>query len=218
MSSEQPRSKRIVDDARHRGERAFRRAYGDFSHQLGAEPGVRGPSVFDLVGEGGAGAVGSARDVAVLMLRTASTIAEGCVDAAEELESILTGHPLSGRAGSAAKPDGGPTAAVAPAALVLPAVTAGRETSAPFEVRNDSRDMVDAMRLRCGGLFGADDARIVSTDITFTPATLDVPPRSRVKVTCHVKVPASTKRGHYVGLIESRGLTEVQLLVTLDVI
>ncbi len=218
MSSEQPRGKRIVDDARHRGERAFRRAYGSVSHQLGAEPGVRGPSFFDLVGEGGPGAAGRARDIAVVMLRTASTIAEGCVDAAEELESILTGHPLGGRSGREAKPNGEPTVAVAPAALALPGVTAGRKTSAPFEVRNDSRDMIDAMRLRCGGLFRADDVRIASRDITFTPATLDVPPRSRVKVTCQVHVPASAKLGHYVGLIEAKGLTGVQLLVSLDVI
>lgn len=216
MSSEQPR--RIVDDARHRGERAFRRAYGSVSQQMGAEPGVRGPSVFDLVGEGGAGAVGRARDIAVLMLRTAATIAEGCVDSAEELESILTGHPLSDRAGSAPKPDGEATAAVAPVALVLPAVSPGGETSVAFEVRNDSRDMIDAMRLRCGGLFGADDLRIASLDVTFTPPTLDVPPRSRVQVICQVNVPASAKLGHYVGLIEARGLTGVQLLVSLDVV
>jgi hypothetical protein len=87
-----------------------------------------------------------------------------------------------------------------------------------FEVRNDSRDMIDAMRLRCGGLFGADDLRVASLDVTFTPP-LDVPPRSRVQVICQVKnVSASAKLGHFVGLIEARGLTGVQLLVSLDVV
>jgi len=68
-----------------------------------------------------------------------------------------------------AKPDGEATAAVAPVALVLPTVSPGGETSVAFEVRNDSRDMIDAMRLRCGGLFGADDLRVASLDVTFTP-------------------------------------------------
>ena len=48
---------------------------------------------------------------------------------------------------------------------------------------------------------------------------LDVPPRSRVQVICQVKnVSASAKLGHFVGLIEARGLTGVQLLVSLDVV
>jgi hypothetical protein len=87
-----------------------------------------------------------------------------------------------------------------------------------MEVRNDSRDELDALRLRCGGLFGPGELRIGGQHIRFSPLTVDVKPTSIAEVTCSVETLPETKRGHYVGLVEAVGVPGVQLLVVLDVV
>lgn len=201
MSSSEPPKKGIVETATDLGDQVYRQAYERVS-----------------ANERASGAADLAKDVASLMLRTAITIAEDFVQAAEELESVVTARPRDAETGEPHGPNEGAAEAPAPVALALPAVSPGNSTSMSFDVRNASLETVDGMRPRCAGLFGAGGVRISGTHIKFDPVTVDVAPQGAARATCAVSVPAGAKRGHYAGLIEATGLAGVQLLVTLDVI
>jgi hypothetical protein len=201
LSSDQPPDKGIVETAADLGDQAYRQAYERVS-----------------ASERASGAADLAKDIASLMLRTAITIAEDFVEAAGELESVVAGSPRDGATVEPHEPDDSAVTVPAPVALALPDVSPGDAASLPFDVRNDSLETVDGMRLRCAGLFGAGGIRISGPQIKFAPVTVDVAPHGTASVTCTVNVPASAKRGHYIGLIEATGLAGVQLLVTLDVV
>jgi hypothetical protein len=167
----------------------------------------------DMGSDLGADSLDLARDLAGLMFRTARTVGQDLLDAAGELE------PLLGDKGRVPQRSSGESVAgSAPAALALTDAAAGTTTSKEFLVRNDSLETLDALGLRCAGMFAAGGMRISSANIKFSPVTVDVLPRETANVSCKVHVPKATKRGHYVGLIEAVGLDDVQLLVTLDVL
>lgn len=223
MSSNDSPQKIFLKAAADAGDQAYRKAYeyAGTRRRAGAGAGAgtdgRTPRLADLAGERAASAGEKATRVARLVLRTAIAVAEDVVEGAGQLESVLAGQPADDPNASRSDNEGGAaTSAPAPAAL-LPAVSPGRTTSAPVTIRNDSPDRVDAMRLRCGGLYGTGDVRIPGHHVKFAPVKIDVGPRGTADVTCTVNVPADAKRGHYTGLIEATGLTGVQLLVSLDV-
>jgi len=184
--------------------------------------------------------VALAQGVAQVVLHTATTAGEALLDGAKSLERLLEeadgGTAPGGAAARAAAPSGtapagtaptgtAPTGAVPgepsaapPVALALPATSPGGTASGAFRVRNDSLEMVDALRFRCGGLFGPGDLRITQARIRFDPPVVDVDPKGNAVTTCVVAVPKSAKLGHYTGLVEAAGLSGVQLLVTLDVL
>ena len=217
MSSKERPQKGLIEAATELGDQVYRQVYERFSGRAGADTADRAAGVVDAANERASGAVDLARDIAGLILRTAITIAEDVVEAAGQLESVVAGQPVGSPIVEPHESDDAVVTTAAPVALGLPDVSPGRTTSIPFDVRNDSLETIDAMRLRCGGLFGPGDVRIAGHYIKFAPVTVDVASHSVAKVTCTVDVPADAKRGHYAGLIEATGLTGVQLLVSLDV-
>lgn len=235
----------IVDAARTLGQRVYAEAYGALDRGVGHLGGAGGRvgGVGDRIG--GPGVLGDllesvgltsgigrmakggrsgdlaalVHDVAQVVLHTATTAGEAILDGARALERLLdgTGDGTGEGAGGA---DSGPGEAGpgAPVALALPATSPGGTTSGSFRIRNDSLDTVDALRFRCGGLFGPGDLRITPARIRFDPPVVDVDPEGNAVATCVVAVPKSAKLGHYTGLVEPAGLSGVQLLVTLDVL
>lgn len=164
------------------------------------------------------GMVDLANEIVGMLVNTAAQIAERVVKAAGDVGTVVVNHPATGPLLAPLRTVG--QAAVAPAvtSLHLPDVTPGRSTTATMELRNDSNDELDALRLRCGGLFGPGELRIGGQHVRFSPLTVDVRPTSIAEVTCSVETPPETKRGHYVGLVEAVGVAGVQLLVVLDVV
>jgi hypothetical protein len=221
MSSSKPSQENITGVARERGRSASRRAHGRGNRRAGAHirrdaRGLAGEFA-DVGSEHAAEAVEIAKDLAALMLRAAVTIADGLVGTAEQLESVLTGLPSDdenhGSPGSGDQP-----LTAAPPALKLPDVSPGGEAAGDFVVRNTGLDTVDAMRVRCPGLFATGGLHISGDRVEFEPPSVDVPPHQTMAVTCTVRVPRASKRGQYSGLIEARDRPEVRLLVSLNVI
>lgn len=219
MSSEDSPHKIILKAAADTGDLAYRKAYEFASARRGTAPGsgLRTSGLAERAGEHAAGAGDLAMQIARLVLRTAVALAEDVVEGAGQLESVLAGQPSDDSNRHRPGDGDGDGAAMAPAAAALPRVSPGGTTSVKVAVRNDSPDTVDAMRLRCGGLYSSGDVRIPGHRVKFEPVTVNVAPRATAEVTCSVNVPADAKRGHYTGLIEATGLTGVQLLVSLDV-
>jgi hypothetical protein len=212
MSSEKPRSTPITRAATTLGEEELRRAYADVGRTEAS--GGSAPGVSDVAGEGVSTAADLARQVAGIVLRTAAGIGQQVVDAAGQLESAVGNEP----AGTPKyKPPTDTAASAEPAVLRLGSVSPGDTASKRFVVRNDSLDTIDAMSLRCDGLFALAGRRIPGESVRFTPPTVDVAPRGTAQVECTVNVPAAAKRGSYTGLIET-GRTGVQLLVSLAVV
>jgi len=205
MSSENPAAKRVIKAATERGEQVFRSAF---------EAGASAPSVANVAGQGAGGAADLARQVAGVVLRTAIAVGEQLVEAAGELESMVD-QP---REPTRREPYVAATGTAEAAALMLPSVSPGQATAKTFDVRNDGLDTIDAMTLRCDGLFGVGDRRIAARSIRFTPSEVHVLPRGTTTVECTVNVPAAAKRGTYTGLIAASGYAGVQLLVSLTVI
>lgn len=145
-------------------------------------------------------------------------VAKDLVSAAGEAGSVVMKHPAASVIAepfkSAAKVAFAPQSPV----LILPDASPGQVTSIPLEVRNDSPDSFDGVRLRCAALLGPGEVRIAGSSISFSPASVDVAPNSIVTVTCKVDLPADAKRAHYLGSIDAIGITGVQLLVQLDVV
>jgi hypothetical protein len=194
-------------------------ALGDLLERVGLSSGIGGMA---RAGSGNDLAT-LVHDVAQVVLHTATTAGEAILDGARALEQLLdeTGGGAGGGAGGGGTgSDGTPAGAGlgAPVALALPATSPGETASGSFRVHNDSLDTVDALRFRCGGLFGPGDLRITPARIRFDPPVVDVAPDGDAVATCVVAVPKSAKLGHYTGLVEAAGLSGVQLLVTLDVL
>ncbi len=235
MSSDQTPgrgAKSIVDVATALGSKVYSESYGSISQAgqaaaaaVGAATGGTGSgpaATVAGVASGGASTLfGLAQEMAGLALHTAGQISESLVEAAGELETLVA-RPADGAAGprsDVALPDERDRSTPPPqSVLVLGATSPGRTTSATFEVRNPGDDTVDAVHLRCGGLFAPGDVRIAGSHVTFAPLTVEVAPGATVTATCTVEVPERAKRAHYVGLIEANGLAGVQLLVSLDVL
>jgi hypothetical protein len=213
MSSEKPSSKDVKAAATDLGRDEFRKAYGAAAGRGPARARGRAPGLTDVASEGASGAADLAREVAGIVLRAAVGIGEQVVKAAGQLESVVVDEP----GGLTYEPRTGDAAPCEPPVLRLPAVSPGDTASKTFDVRNDSLDTMDAMRLQCDGLFAHAGARIPGKSIRFTPPTVDVAPKGSAPVECTVKVPAGAKRGSYTGLIET-GRTGVDLLVALTVV
>jgi hypothetical protein len=225
MPSEKSTQQRLIETAAELGDQVYRQAYERIGGRAGASPGSAGGRSTDQPRDPVSGSVDLAKDIAGLVLHTAATVAQDVADAAASLDSLVAEHRHGSAAAeapgaSAAGPGAGdPAVAVStPVALALPAVSPGASTSMPFDVRNDSLETVDAVRLRCRGLFGPGDVRISGRNVKFAPVTVSVAPKSTVSVTCNVKAPEDAKRGHYAGLIEATNLAGVQLLASLDVV
>jgi hypothetical protein len=223
MSSDKSPPQRLSELAADLLDHVSQEARHHISSRAGASPGrIGGHSTDRLTGPASDG-VELAKDIAELVLHTATTVVQDVADAAASLESLVAAH----RQGSAhARPPDvpgmesrDPAAAVfTPVALALPAVSPGESTSMAFDVTNHSRRTLDAIRLRCRGLFAQGDARISGRQVKFAPVTVDLLPGSAASVTCTVTVPKTAKRGNYSGLIEAIDLAGVQLLTSLDVV
>ena len=185
-----------ASDAKTRGGAATTRAGDDWA-----------PGLFDL-----------ANEIAGLLVRTASEIAESVVKAAGTMGTVVAHHPVTSPMLEPLRTVGQAATAPAATSLPLPDATPGTTTAASLVVRNDSRDTLDALRLRCGGLFGPGDLRIGGQHVRFSPVTVDIGSETTADVTCTVDVPSDTRRAHYVGLVEAVGVPGVQLLVVLDVV
>ncbi|MEP6661026.1 MAG: hypothetical protein ABJD24_14010 [Acidimicrobiales bacterium] len=164
------------------------------------------------------GLVDLVTELAELGIRVVGKIAVEVTNAAAELVQVI-----ARRAGDGSLSDplrlsvGGAVPEPAPV-LVLPDVSPGQTTTSHVSVRNDTLDMIDGMRLRCGGLFGPGEERILGYRLDFTPPVVDVRPRTTVNVACSIVVPSDTKRARYFGVIEVAGTPGLQLLVSLNVI
>jgi hypothetical protein len=158
------------------------------------------------------------KDLAVLMLQTAVTVAQDVAEAAVQLESMLTGLPRDDQSDERPGVDDDAVTLSAPPSLELPDVSPGGQAKADFVVRNSGLDTVDGMRVRCRGLFATGELRIAGERVKFAPPTVDVPPRGTAAVTCTVHVPSTAKRGHYSGVIEATDRPGVQLLALLHVV
>lgn len=212
MSSEKPASTPITEAATALGEEELRRAYADAGRTSAA--GGSAPGVSDVASEGVSSAADLARQVAGIVLRAAVGIGEQVVQAAGQLESAVGDGP----AGTPKyEPHTDAAASREPVVLRLASVSPGAPAAKRFVVRNDSLDTIDAMPLRCDGLFALAGRRIPGESVRFTPPTVDVAPRGTAQVECTVNVPATAKRGSYTGLIET-GRAGVQLLVSLTVV
>jgi hypothetical protein len=209
MSSENPVKKAAIK----LGEQEFRKAFGAGGGSS-AGAGAPAPGLGAVANEGASSAADLARQVAGIMLRAAIGIGEQVVDAAGKLESVVGDQPA---AGSTYEPRADDTTPREPVALMLPPVSPGGATSKRFDVRNASLATIDAMTVRCDGLFARGGSRIPGTRIRFTPPTVDVAPHGTAEVECTVDVPAAATRGTYTGLIET-DRTGVQLLVSLTVV
>jgi len=173
-------------------------------------------------GDDSTGVTDIANELASLLVKFTTQIvgqvAKDLVSAAGEAGHAVMKHPavsvIAEPFKSAAK------VAIAPQSpvLTLPDASPGQVTSIPLEVRNDSLDSFDGVRLRCAALLGPGEVRIAGSSISFSPASVDVAPNSIVTVTCKVDLPADAKRAHYLGSIDAIGITGVQLLVQLDVV
>jgi hypothetical protein len=212
MSSEKPQSTPITPAAARLGEDELRRQYADVARSPAA--GGSAPGVSDVAGEGVSTAADLARQVAGIVLRAAAGVGEQVVQAAGQLESVVGDAPART---SKYEPHAGATASGEAAVLRLGSVSPGATASKRFVVRNDSLDTIDAMSLRCDGLFALAGRRIPGESVRFMPPTVDVAPRATAQVECTVTVPATAKRGSYTGLIET-GRTGVQLLVSLMIV
>jgi len=215
MSSEGSSAKPVMDAARVLAEQSYRWAHGATGHgQGGRAPTV--PSRGTVAGEAAASGADLARQAAGILLHAARVAGEQAVDAAGQLESLVTGRAPRDAAPAAPRPYD--AASRRPTALMLGSVSPGRSVSKPFDVRNDSLDTVDAMPLRCDGLFGDAGRHIAAGDITFDPVSVTVMPQGSAEVRCTVAVPEAATRGTYTGLITASDRTGVQLLVSLRVI
>jgi hypothetical protein len=163
-------------------------------------------------------AADTAIDLAALMIRTALTVAEDVLDAALDVESMLTGVVRENQRDEPPAPDDGGRTGSTPPNLELPDVSPGAETSGDFVVRNSGLDTVDAMRLRSSGLFAIGGLHISGLRVKFDPEEVEVAPHGTAVVSCIVHVPRDAKRGQYVGLIEATDRPDVKLLVELDVV
>jgi hypothetical protein len=162
------------------------------------------------------GVVNLATELAELAIRTVGRVAVDVTSAAAEFGALIA-RRLSD--GSLSDPLRVPGAGAEPApVLVLPDVSPGETTTTHVTVRNDTLDMIDGMRLRCGGLFGPGEERILGYRLDFTPPVVDVRPGTSANVACSLVVPSDTKRARYFGVIEAAGTPGLQLLVSLNVI
>jgi hypothetical protein len=202
---------RFMEAATDLGEQALRKVDAGGRRSGGARGA---PGLGAVANEGASGAADLAREVAGIMLGGAIGIGEQLVDVAGRLESVVVDQP---RDKARHEPHAYDMAAPEPVALRLPSVSPGRATSKRFDARNESLATIDAMTLRCDGLFGAGGRHIPGTSIRFTPIKVDLAPRGTAGVECTVEVPASAKRGTYTGLIEA-GETRAQLLVSLTIV
>lgn len=159
-----------------------------------------------------------ATELAELVMRVAGKIAEDVTKAAAEFGAVIVRRAADGSLSDPPRGSDPPSGPTLPATLSLPDVSPGQTTSALVEVRNDSLETVDGLRLRCPGLFGSGEERILGYRVSFSPLVVDVEPGGRASVTCSLAVPPDTKRARYVGLIEAAGTPGVQLLVSLNVI
>src|SRR6185295_5486750 len=151
-----------------------------------------------VASEGASSAADLAREVAGIVLSAAVGLGELVVKAAGQLESAVADEPDGGSGYESHTDD---AARCEPPVLRLGSVSPGDTASKRFDVRNDSLDTMDAMRLQCDGLFAHAGARIPGKSIRFAPPTVDVAPNASAPVECTVKVPAAAKRGSYTGLI-----------------
>jgi hypothetical protein len=162
------------------------------------------------------GVVSLATELAELAIRTIGRVAVDVTGAAAELGTLIARRVSDG---SLSDPLRVPGAGAEPApVLVLPDVSPGETTTTHVTVRNDTLDMIDGMRLRCGGLFGPGEERILGYRVDFTPPVVDVRPGTSANVACSLVVPSDTKRARYFGVIEAAGTPGLRLLVSLNVI
>ena len=203
--------KGILDEM-NAGYRAARGADGspDDDDAAGDARGDRGVTLHGLVN--------LATEIAELAIRAVGKLAVDVTGAAAEFGALIARRVGDG---SLSDPLRVPGAAGDPApaqVLVLPDVSPGQTTAAQVTVRNDTLNMIDGMRLRCGGLFGPGEERILGYRLDFTPPVVDVRPGTSASVACSLAVPADTKRARYFGVIEAAGTPGLQLLVSLNVI
>jgi hypothetical protein len=216
MSSEGSSAKPVMDAARVLADQTYRWAHGASGRSGGGTGPSTIPSRGTVAGEAAAEGADVARQAAGILLRAARAFGEQTVDAAGELESLVTGRkPRDPSQGAPPAPGAAPRR---PAALMLGSVSPGRSASKPFDVRNDSLDTINAMPLHCDGLFGAAGRHIAARNVTFDPLSVNVRPQGTAEVKCTVAVPRTATRGTYTGLITASDRTGVQLLVSLTVI
>ena len=156
------------------------------------------------------GLVDLAAELAELGVRVVGRIVVEVTSAAAEFVQVIA-RRAGDRSPGAVGPEPAPV-------LVLPDVSPGQTTTSHVSVRNDTLDMIDGMRLRCGGLFGPGEERILGYKLDFSPPVVDVRPGTTVNVACSLVVPSDSKRARYFGVIEAAGTPGLQLLVSLNVI
>jgi hypothetical protein len=164
------------------------------------------------------GLVDLATELAELGVRVVGKIVVDVTSAAAELVEVIARRAGDGSLADPLRLSVGAAGSEPAPVLVLPDVSPGQSTTSHVSVRNDTLGMIDGMRLRCGGLFGPGEERILGYRLDFTPPVVDVPPNTTVNVACSLAVPADTKRARYFGVIEAAGTPGVQLLVSLNVV
>lgn len=164
------------------------------------------------------GLVDLATELAELVIRVVGKVAVEVTSAAAEFATVIARRVGDGSLSDPLRFSGAAGDTAPAPVLVLPDVSPGGTTSTHVTVRNDTLDMIDGMRLRCGGLFGPGEERILGYRLDFSPGAVDVQPGTSANVACSLVVPHDTKRARYFGVIEAAGTPGLQLLVSLNVI
>jgi hypothetical protein len=163
------------------------------------------------------GLVDLATELAELVIRAVGKIAVDVTSAAAEFGTVIARRAGDGSLSNPLRVAAGANTAPAPV-LVFPDVSPGQTTTTHVNVSNDTLNTIDGMRLRCTGLFGPGEERILGYRVDFTPPVVDVHPGTSANLAASLVVPPDTKRARYFGVIEAAGTPGVQLLVSLNVI
>jgi hypothetical protein len=86
-----------------------------------------------------------------------------------------------------------------------------------MSLENESDQTTAEFTLHAAELVSASGARIPSDNVSFSPATLSVGPRSSGQVSVKVSVPAKTPPGAYEGLIRATQLDGLRAILSIEV-
>ena len=101
------------------------------------------------------------------------------------------------------EPEDPPAADALPVVAVGP-VPPGGAGSTQTMIENATTEWVRDMRIRSTPLFGLAGGRTIeTTNVSFDPFTVDVPPNGSVAVAVTVTVPATAEGGRYSGFVDA---------------
>jgi hypothetical protein len=145
------------------------------------------------------GALDGALDTAEWFLRTVGRVASHIVETVRD--TIDPSHAAGTSAGI----------------VVLGIVRPGQTATAEMVLTNAIDQDYDDLRVVCSAFVSSSGDRISEHRSTVSPVAVRVPAGGSTPITLKVEVPARTRRGSYLAVIDIVGRPEVRTLATLDV-